>query len=153
MEQKKPNLRCNSEYKRLYQPITEQAYLQLEAELKDFTDIVDIKTWVSIVLCDYEKLEICKKYNIAYRASRLYVRNSEEALLWLTGDFPLKDLLTSIRRARVPFLLHYGSWSGSTICGGAIQGQRTEKSQTLFTQFAISQLLNTKRCTVKLMTL
>ena len=46
MEQKKPNLRCNSEYKRLYQPITEQAYLQLEAELKDFTDIVDIKSWL-----------------------------------------------------------------------------------------------------------
>ena len=99
MEQKKPNLRCNSEYKRLYQPITEQAYLQLEAELKDFTDIVDIKTWISIVLCDYEKLEICKKYNIAYRASRIYVRNSEEALLWLCkNQLERTDLTLEMRR-------------------------------------------------------
>lgn len=65
--------------------------------------------------------------------------------------FSIEGLAYINKRAKVPFHLRYGSWSSLTICDGAIQGQRMEKSQTLFTQFAISQLLNTKRCTAKLM--
>ena len=69
----------------------------------------------------------------------------------LTGDFPLRDSLISIRKAIVPFLLRYGNWSSSTICDIAIREQRTEKSQTLFTRFAIFQSSNTKRYTTKVM--
>ncbi len=99
-EHKNPKLRRNSEYRRLYQPMTAQEYEQLEAELKAYTDtIVEIKTWVNIVLYDYEKLEICKKYNIPYVDSRLYVRNSEEALLWLCkNQLERKDLALEMRK-------------------------------------------------------
>lgn len=99
MEQKKTILRCNSEYKRLYQPITEQEYIQLETKLKESKDIIKIKTWINIVLCDYEKLEICQKYNLLYRASQIYVRNSEEALLWLCkNQLERTDLTLEMRR-------------------------------------------------------
>lgn len=99
-EHKNPKLRRNSEYRRLYQPMTAQEYEQLESELKDCTDTtVEIKTWVNIVLYDYEKLEICKKYNIPYVDSRLYVRNSEEALLWLCkNQLERKDLALEMRK-------------------------------------------------------
>ena len=66
--------------------------------------------------------------------------------------FSIDGLPTSTRRAKVPFLLHYGNWSSSTICGEAIREQRTERLQMLFTQFAIFQSSNTKRCTEKVMT-
>lgn len=99
-EHKNPKLRCNSEYRRLYQPMTVQEYEQLESELKDCNDTtVEIKTWVNIVLYDYEKLEICKKYNIPYVDSRLYVRNSEEALLWLCkNQLERNDLALEMRK-------------------------------------------------------
>lgn len=99
-EHKNPKLRRNSEYRRLYQPMTAQEYEQLESELKDCTDTtVEIKTWVNIVLYDYEKLEICKKYNIPYVDSRLYVRNSEEALLWLCkNQLERNDLALEMRK-------------------------------------------------------
>ena len=73
-EHRNPKLHCNSEYKRLYQPITKQEYIRLETELKDYKGIIKIKTWANTVLYDYEKLEICQKYNKPYEASRLYVR-------------------------------------------------------------------------------
>lgn len=99
-EHKNPKLRRNSEYRRLYQPMTAQEYEQLESELKDCTDTtIEIKTWVNIVLYDYEKLEICKKYNIPYVDSRLYVRNSEEALLWLCkNQLERNDLVLEMRK-------------------------------------------------------
>lgn len=99
-EHKNPKLRRNSEYRRLYQPMTAQEYAQLESELKDCTDTtIEIKTWVNIVLYDYEKLEICKKYNIPYVDSRLYVRNSEEALLWLCkNQLERNDLALEMRK-------------------------------------------------------
>ena len=71
-ERKNPKLRCNSEYRRLYQPMTVQEYEKLESELKNSKNTtVEIKTWVNIVLFDYEKLEICKKHNIPHVGSRL----------------------------------------------------------------------------------
>lgn len=99
-EHKNPKLRRNSEYRRLYQPMTAQEYAQLESKLKDCTDTtVEIKTWVNIVLYDYEKLEICKKYNIPYVDSRLYVRNSEEVLLWLCkNQLERNDLALEMRK-------------------------------------------------------
>lgn len=98
-EHKNPKLHCNSEYKRLYQPITKQEYIRLETELKDYKGIIKIKTWANTVLYDYEKLEICQKYNKPYEASRLYVRNSEEALLWLCKkQLGRTDLTIEMRR-------------------------------------------------------
>lgn len=83
MEHKFPKLQCNSEYKRLYQSMSEQDYKALEQKILTQNDTVTIKTWNSIVLYDYEKYEICQKHRIPYIISRIYPRNSEEALLWL----------------------------------------------------------------------
>ena len=53
-DRKNPKLRCNSEYRRLYQPMTVQEYEKLESELKNSKNTtVEIKTWVNIVLFDY----------------------------------------------------------------------------------------------------
>lgn len=99
-ERKNPKLRCNSEYRRLYQPMTAQEYEKLESELKNSKNTtVEIKTWVNIVLFDYEKLEICKKHNIPHVGSRLYVCNSEEALLWLCKkQLEREDLALEMRK-------------------------------------------------------
>lgn len=98
-EQKKQKLRCNSEYKRLCQPITKQERIRLESELKEYKGTVKIKTWANTVLYDHEKLYICQKYNIPYEASRIYFRNSETALLWLCkNQLNRTDLTIEMRR-------------------------------------------------------
>ncbi len=82
-EHKLPKLRCNSEFRRLCLPMSQQEYENLERELLFCGDTVVIKTWGSAVLYDFEKYEICKKHNIPYTASQVHSRNSVEALLWL----------------------------------------------------------------------
>lgn len=99
MEQKFPKLRCNAEYKRLYQPMSEQEFEALERRILTRNDTVEIKTWNSIVLYDYEKYEICQKYKIPFVISRIYPRNSEEALLWLCkNQLERSDLTFEMRR-------------------------------------------------------
>lgn len=96
---KEQKIRCNSEYKRLCQPITKQEYARLEKELKEYRGTVRIKTWINTVLCDYEKLDICQKYNIPYENSRMSFRNSEESLLWLCKkQLKRTDLTIEMRR-------------------------------------------------------
>lgn len=94
-----PKLRYSLEYRQLYQPMSQQEYSTLEKELKHSKEIVSIKTWRNIVLFDYEKYEICKKYNIKYIISRVHTRNSEEALLWLCkNQLKRMDLTSEMRK-------------------------------------------------------
>lgn len=99
MEPKSSKLHCNSEYRRLYQPMSEQESLALERELVARNDTVTIKTWSNIVLYDYEKYEICQKHHIPYAVSQIHARNSEEALLWLCkNQLKRTDLTIEMRR-------------------------------------------------------
>ncbi len=99
MEHKLPKLRCNDEYRRLYQPISEQEYQALEQEILAHSNTALIKVWSNVILYDYEKYEICQKHHIPYTASRIYARNSEEALLWLCkNQLERSDLTFEMRR-------------------------------------------------------
>lgn len=99
MEPKSPKLHCNSEYRRLYQPMSEQESLALERELVARNDTITIKTWSNIVLYDYEKYEICLKHHIPYAVSQIHARNNEEALLWLCkNQLKRTDLTIEMRR-------------------------------------------------------
>lgn len=99
MEQKVPKPRINPEYRRMYQPITQAEYEALERELLTRKDTVLIKVWSNNILYDFEKFEICQKHRIPYKVSRLYARNTIEALLWLCkNQLQRKDLLLEMNR-------------------------------------------------------
>lgn len=99
MEQKVPKPRVNPEYRRMYQPITKSEYEALEQELLSRNDTVLIKVWSNNILYDFEKFEICQKHHIPYKVSRLYARNTIEALLWLSkNQLERTDLLPEMNR-------------------------------------------------------
>ena len=99
MKQKYPKPRMNSEYSRLYQPISKAEYEKLEQELLSQSEKVFIKTWNCNILCDFEKYEICQKYGLPYEVSRLYARNTIEALLWLCkNQLERRDLIVEMQR-------------------------------------------------------
>lgn len=99
MEQKVPKPRINPEYRRMYQPISETDYAALEKELLSQNVTVVIKVWSNNILYDFEKYEICQKHHIPYKTSRLYARNTIEALLWLCkAQLERTDLALEMRK-------------------------------------------------------
>lgn len=87
-------LRCTKEYRRLTLPLSDEKYAELEQELLNATEEIKIKTWGSIVLYEFEKLEICKKNKLQLHPERIHSRNSEEALLWVCDYHLSKDNLS-----------------------------------------------------------
>lgn len=116
MEQKVPKPRINSEYRRMHQPITKEAYEALEQELSTRKDTVLIKVWSNNILYDFEKFEICQKYHIPYKSSRLYTRNTIEALLWLCKkQLEREDLTLEMRKYLIGKRFLYEKMLGAQI--------------------------------------
>lgn len=92
-------LRVKSEYRRLCQPISPEAYATLEESMISSSDSTAIKIWNAVVVCDFEKYEICLKHHLPCHTERLHAHSSEEAMMRVCRcQVQRPDLTESMRR-------------------------------------------------------
>ena len=85
-------LKIDEDFKNLIRPLSQDEYLQLEANLLLDGCREPITTWNGIIVDGHNRYEICKKHNIPFNVQPKEFDCREEVIIWSTEEFKYIEL-------------------------------------------------------------
>lgn len=96
---KVPELRIDSEFRRLVAPIQEADRLKQEKWITRRGHSLPIRVWRDTILVDYDTYSFCSSHNIPSYISNLHIKTREEAVIWICrNQLDRKDLAEEMTR-------------------------------------------------------
>ena len=79
-------LKIDEDFKNLIRPLSQDEYLQLEANLLLDGCREPITTWNGIIVDGHNRYEICKKHNIPFAVQPKEFDCREEVIVWICSN-------------------------------------------------------------------